>query len=162
MCTAAERGACFYHKHKDHGATYFFNTTEPDPTLPLYRDRPSMALYITRNSAKLSYLVYLVNEICNVHGRKVIIFCDWPSSAWLVEVLMLILGFNIFSIRAKHKQREREEAVNSFNDPTCPVQVLVLQKHCSDVIFLDVPSKPFGASTQKGWSSTSLEKRGFQ
>lgn len=29
----------FYHKNKDHGATYYFNATKPDPTLPLYREK---------------------------------------------------------------------------------------------------------------------------
>ena len=33
-----------------------------------------------------------------------------------MEVLLLILGFNVISIRAKHKQREREDAVAAFND----------------------------------------------
>ena len=148
----------FYHKHKDHGATYLYRSTKPDPTLPVYRDRASMAYYMCRNSSKSSYIAGLVEEICGANGRKVIIFCDWPSTAWLVEVLMLILGFNVLSIRAKYKQKKREEAVSAFNDKDCPIPVLVtsvevsatainLQRDCADVIFTDVPSN--AQSTQQ-------------
>ena len=49
------------------------------------------------------------------------------------------------------KQRDRDAAVNAFNDPNNPVQILVtsirisatalnLQHDCSDVVFLDVPT----------------------
>ena len=37
-------------KHNDHGATYHFDSTKPDPILPVYRDRPSMSLLLTRKS----------------------------------------------------------------------------------------------------------------
>ena len=90
-----------------------------------------MAYYITCNSVKLSYPAYLVHEICNKNGRKVIVFCDWLSSAWLVEVLLMILGFAIISIRARHKQKDREEAVRMFNDKDCPIQVLVTSVNIS-------------------------------
>ena len=56
----------------------------------------------------------------------------------------------MLSIRARHKQAEREAAVSAFNDGANPVQVLVtsvkvsatsinLQKDCADVVFVDVP-----------------------
>ena len=148
----------FYYKHNDHGATFYFNSTKPQASLPTCRERPSIAYYLTRNSTKLSYLVKLIHDICTVHGRKVIVFCDWPSTSWLVEVLMLVLGFNVISIRAKYKLKEREGAVAAFNDPDNPVQVLVtslkvssvainLQRDCSDVIFVDVSSNT--QSTQR-------------
>lgn len=77
-----------YHKKNDHGATYFFSATKPDSSLPVYRDRASMAYYITRNSVKLSYLAHLIQGICIKNGPKVIVFCDGPSSTSLVEVLL--------------------------------------------------------------------------
>ena len=60
-------------------------------------------------------------------------------------------GYNVLSIRAKHKQKEREVTVREFNDTRSHVQVLVnnakfsaisinLQKDCSDAISIDVPS----------------------
>lgn len=62
---------------------------------------------------------------------------------------MLLLNFNVLSIRAKHLLAEREAAVAAFNDFGNHVQVLVtsvkvsatslnLQKDCADVIFVDV------------------------
>lgn len=96
----------FYHKHQDHGATYFFNSTKTDPDMPVCRDRASMAYYLTRNSVKLSYIADLVHQICNKNGRKVIVFCDWPSTVWLVEILLMVLGFNVISIRAKHRLKD--------------------------------------------------------
>ena len=71
---------------------------------------------------------------------------------------MLLLNFNVLSIRAKHLLSEREAAVTAFNDDQNPVQVLVtsvkvsatsliLQKDCADVIFVDVPSN--AQSTQQ-------------
>ena len=49
-----------YHKHQDRGATYPFNTTKADKRMPLYRNRASMALYLTRKSVKLAYLTGLI------------------------------------------------------------------------------------------------------
>lgn len=59
-------------------------------------------------------------------------------------------GFNVPSIRARHKIKEREDIVRAFNDPTNPVPVLVTSTRVSatslnlqaaaDVIFVDTPS----------------------
>ena len=120
----------FYHKHNNHRATYYFNSTKPQATLPVYRDRPSMAYYLTRDSTKVSYLAKLVCDIYTQQRRKVIVFCDWPSTSWLVEVLMLVLGLNVMSIRAKHKLKEREEAVAAaaLNSPS---QYIERCDHCA-------------------------------
>ena len=109
----------FHTCHKDHGASYYFNHTKPQP---LYRDRPSLVAYICHLSSKLSYLAGLLHQICVTNLRKVIVFCDWPSASWLVEVLVLLLDFNVLSIRARDKLVERKEAVVAFNDPNNPVQ----------------------------------------
>ena len=77
-CSAVER---LYHKYKDHDATFYLNATKTDPLLPVYSDRPGMAWYSTRNSTKLSYLVYLVHETYNKQGRKIVLFWDWPTTA---------------------------------------------------------------------------------
>ena len=74
---------------------------------------------------------------------------------------MMLIGFNVRSIRAKLKTTEREAAVNAFNDKENPVQVLVtslkvsstslsLQKDCADVIFVDVPSNAQAAQQAAG------------
>ena len=82
----------FYHKHQNHGATYLFHRTKPEPDMPIYRDRPSLIYYLCRLSVKLSYLAGLIYTICIKNGRKVIMFCDWLSTAWLVELVMLLLN----------------------------------------------------------------------
>ena len=98
-----------------------------------------------------SFLPGLVYQTCVGQKCKIILFCDWPTTAWLVEILMLLLGFSVVTIRAKHKWNEREQVVREFNDRTSTVQVLVtsvkisstsinLQKDCCCVCFVDVPS----------------------
>ena len=54
---------------------------------------------------------------CDVHPKST----DWPSTAWLVEVVMLLLNFNVLGIRARHLVPEREAAVDAFNDAKNPV-----------------------------------------
>lgn len=66
----------FYHKHRDHGATYLFHKAKSKPDIPIYRDRPSLAYYLYRLSIKLSYLAGLVYTIYIKNERKIIIFCD--------------------------------------------------------------------------------------
>ena len=61
---------------------------------------------------------------------------------------MLLLNFNLLSIRARHLVPEREAAVDAFNDAKNPVQVLVmservlaislnLEKDYADVVFVE-------------------------
>ena len=135
----------------DHGATFFHQATKSDPTEPTYTDRLGLTGHLTRKSAKLRFLSGLVDETCVLHKWKIILFCDWPTTSWLVEILMLLLGFSVATIRAKHKWNEREQVVRDFNDRVSTVQVLVtsvkisstsinLQKDCCRVCFVDVPS----------------------
>lgn len=48
------------------------------------------------------------------------------------ELVMLLLNFNVLSIRAKHPLTEREAAVTAFNDPQNHVQVLVMSVKASE------------------------------
>ena len=43
-------------------------------------------------------------------------------------ILILLLGSSMMSIRAKYKQKQREEAVAAFNNKEHPVQVLITSK----------------------------------
>ena len=81
----------------------------------MYRSRSELSCYICRFSAKLFYLASLVHEITNFNERKVILFCDWPSISYLVEVIMMALGFNVLSIRAKHHASERDAIQDSLS-----------------------------------------------
>ena len=73
----------------------------------------------------------------------------------------MLIGFNVLSIRAKHKATEREAGINASNDKENPVQVLVtslkvsstslnLQKDCADVILVDIHSKTQAAQQATG------------
>ena len=141
----------FHYQDSNYGATYFSHRMKPEPGLPVYRDRTSLAYYVCRLSAKLSLLAYLVHEICVVNARKTIIFYDWPAISWLLERLIIVLEYDLLSIRAKYKSSEREAAINAFNEKTNSMQALVtslkvyptminLQKDCADVVSVDVPS----------------------
>ena len=43
-------------------------------------------------------------------------------------ILILFLGSSMMSIRAKHKQKQREEVVAAFNNKEYPVQILIRSK----------------------------------
>ena len=141
----------YYYRGQYHGVSYFYYHRKPEADLSIYNDSPTMACHLYRWSVKLAYLTYLVHKICIVYRRKVIVFCDWPATAWLVELLMLVHDINVLSIRARHKNQEREEVVAASNDPADPVQVLFtsykvssiainLQEAYSDVVLFDVAS----------------------
>ena len=66
-------------------------------------------------------------------------------------MFLYLLGFNVVGVRAQHKIAERDNIVDSFNDWTSNLQILVtslrisatalnLQSGCSDVIFINTPS----------------------
>jgi len=93
----------------------------------------------------------MAHQICNTHWRKLLIFVDWPLIQWNLEMFLQNAGFNIVTIRAIHKNLDRDDCVNTFNDPNRNLQILVtslnisatainLQEDCSDVIFVDTPS----------------------
>ena len=141
----------YYTKGHDYGARYFFHATKPTPTLPYYSSRIKLILYITQIAPKLKLLAKMVHQVCNKNQHKLLIFTNWPTVQWQVELFLFLLNFNVVSIRAQHKASERNDCVNSFTDPISNVQVLVislrtsstalnLQNDCSDVVFFDCPS----------------------
>ena len=134
----------------DHGVSFLFERTK-DPLAPIYRDRISMSLWLTRFSPKLKALAAIAGQVCSFQGTKLLVFVSWPASVWHVVGLLLNLGFNVASIEAGHSSYERDEVVKAFNIPSSPIQILVtslrvgatssnLQKACHHLVFLDVPS----------------------
>ncbi|KAL8752829.1 MAG: hypothetical protein Q9199_005469 [Rusavskia elegans] len=81
-----------------------------DTRIDLYR-------YIGYSSVKLRATAILAYRICILERRKLIIFSEWPITQWLVEYFLVNLGFKVLSIRSFHKQRDREAALDQFNDP---------------------------------------------
>ncbi|KAJ5162212.1 hypothetical protein N7492_007604 [Penicillium capsulatum] len=56
---------------------------------------------------------------------RMLLFCQWPQVAWLVEMFIVNLGFKYARILASDKQSERTTAIKQFNDPTSSCQFLV-------------------------------------
>jgi hypothetical protein len=135
----------------DEGATFFFESTKLEASLPTPRDRPSLSWYIGYDSAKLQYLAGIVKEVCFGKKRKLLIFIDWPFNLWLVYMFLQgVLGIECLTIQADHTNTERGEIEDMFNDPHHPAKVLIasirttgtalnLQDQCSDVVLLDLP-----------------------
>ena len=151
----------WYNKNNDFGATHLFNMCKPESYLPAYADRPSMAKFLSTFSPKLRFLAGACHEICITHGRRVLVFTDWPVTQWNTELYLINLGFNVLSVRASHKAVDREKVISAFKDPRHPVQILItsmrisatainLQTTCSDVIFVDVPSNANTAQQAAG------------
>ena len=68
-----------------------------------------------------------------------------------VEMLLYLIGFNVVGIRAQHKTAKCNDIVDSFNNQTSNLQILItslrisvttfnLQNNSSDVVFIDTPS----------------------
>ena len=94
-----------YLNSHNHGAMFFYEATKADGTEPNYTDCLGLAAYIARKSAKLRFLFGLVYGTCVEQKPKIILFCDWPTTAFLVEILMLLLGFSVATIRLLGLQR---------------------------------------------------------
>lgn len=90
----------------------------PKPELPAYGDRPGMDLYVASPSPKPKLIAKMAHQICNIVGRKLLIFAGWPLIQWSKETFLQNTGFNILGIQAIHKNLERDALVNSFNDPS--------------------------------------------
>ena len=102
-------------------------------------------------AALMELLGSMTHTICNLNGRKLLVFTDCPTVQLEVEMFLYFLGFKIAGIRAEHKTAERDDIVDGFDDKTSNLQILVtslrisatalnLQNGCSDVIFIDAPS----------------------
>ena len=141
----------FHERYGDLGASQFFVQTRIDVAMGVPVDRPTMVQYLSFDSPKLQALAVLARDVCITHGRKLIVFCDWPMTQWLAGLFLTNLDFNVIGIRSTHSTTALEEAVVEFNDPASNVQILVmslrisstavnLQDDCSNMVFLDCPT----------------------
>ena len=159
-----------YLKGDDYGARHLFKSTVKDISMRPYGTAVEMAAYLTRKSSALCCMIGLVHEICTANKRRVIIFTDWPATGWLVELILMLLQFQVISIRAAQTHAERDLSVLMFNDPESQVQVLVtsfriastalnLHKACSDVIFVEQPPNSQTANQAMGRINRLGQKR---
>lgn len=101
-----------------------FNTRRESSEVP-HRNCLSNLLYMTNLSPKLRYLARIIHHVVCDLKERLIIFCDWPTTLYLYELFLEILGINFVVIRATHKGSEREAAVARFNDPTETLDILL-------------------------------------
>ncbi|KAI4154772.1 MAG: hypothetical protein LQ341_000297 [Variospora aurantia] len=132
----------------DHGASMFFAATRHGPEYPIYRDRQSLAEYIGALSVKLRAVAIIAYEICVRQDRKLLVFCEWPITQWLVELWLANLSLPFIAIRSMHKLADRDHALERFNDPDDPAKGLVtslavggtssnMQHGGADVLYVD-------------------------
>lgn len=135
---------------KDYGYTTWHKLSRKNPLAPAHWSRISAALSICAGSVRLQWLCGLVREVCFKGRRNLIVFCAWPATQWVVELLLFVIGVPAMTIRAVHSAATRAETHEAFNHVDTRGTVLVtnlrlgatsmnLQKGCSDLVFLEVP-----------------------
>ena len=73
----------FYHKNDDHGARFYnLITREGGIDTPLYDSPTTLGLWAARFSPKLQQMALMAHLVCNVYGRRLVIFTDWPITQW--------------------------------------------------------------------------------
>lgn len=133
----------------DYGYSLFHRIVYPDPSMPSYRERIGAAVSVGANSVKLQVLAGIVHDICYRDQGNLIVFTSWPSTQWLVEMFLHVIGVPVLSIRAAHSRKMRTETQDAFNDMGTQGHVLVtnikcgatsmnLQKNCFHMVFMEV------------------------
>lgn len=77
---------------QDKGMSHYFDLTKPERDLPLYADRYTFAVYLSKESPKLRYLAKLMGEIClsPIQPRRALIFADGPMTLWNIEGFLAV------------------------------------------------------------------------
>ncbi|OBT52966.1 hypothetical protein VE04_08782 [Pseudogymnoascus sp. 24MN13] len=133
----------------DYGFAAFHRMTRMKPTEPPHRERVGATLFMVNDSVKLRWLCGIVYKLCIEERKNIIVFCRWPATQWIVEMLLFTIGVRVLSIRAAHSRMARANTQETFNKETTNSTVLVtslrcgctsmnLQSQCADVVFMDV------------------------
>lgn len=117
----------------------------------LPRIRFDRAKYLLCQSPRLKYLlkIFLAEGLTPSSAKpRFVIFCNWPMTVWLVQMLLDALSLEFASITSPMGIADRTEAMNRFNDPNknCSVFIttytlgafgLNLQNNCSRLILME-------------------------
>ncbi|KAJ5947658.1 SNF2-related protein [Penicillium verhagenii] len=115
------------------------------------RIRFDQAKYLLSGSPRLRYLLKIFrSEGLTPSSAKprFVVFCNWPMTVWLVQMLLHALSLECVSITAPMSAAERSEAIVRFNDRNnnCSVFVttyslgafgLNLQNSCSRLVLME-------------------------
>lgn len=117
----------------------------------LPRIRFDRAKYLLCQSPRLKYLlkIFLAEGLMPSSAKpRFVIFCNWPMTVWLVQMLLDALSLEFASITSPMGVSDRTEAINRFNDTNnnCSVFIttytlgafgLNLQNNCSRLILME-------------------------
>ncbi|KAJ5992493.1 SNF2-related protein [Penicillium sp. IBT 35674x] len=117
----------------------------------LPRIRFDRAKYLLCQSPRLKYLlkIFLAEGLTPSSAKpRFVVFCNWPMTVWLVQMLLDALSLEFASITSPMGVTDRTEAINRFNDPNnnCSVFIttytlgafgLNLQNNCSRLILME-------------------------
>lgn len=142
---------------EDDGLTVYFSMVSPEPGMPHYTHRQSLAAYLCMKSPKFQYLCgYLYRNLFpppdateQWEKRRLLIFVMWPASHWIVVAFLRNLCFKVVMLRSDMSETEKTQAMHLFNDPDSDVDVMVascasaglgvnLQRACADILFIEV------------------------
>lgn len=106
----------------DRGFCLFWHATQPDKAITMPSRADQRAWYIAHDCPALRYFLTLLKD----HGifdagmdkpkPKMLLFCQWPGVAWLIEMFLVNLGLGYERILALDSQTERSAAIRRFND----------------------------------------------
>ena len=139
----------WYTRYSNHEVIHFFNVTKFETWLSAYENRSTMIKYFFIFSVKLRFLAVVCHQICVVHDRKVLIFCDWSFIDWHVEHFMMNLKFNFVTVRFAHSTAERKVTIDTFTNVNYFSQIFVtslrifsivinFQSTCFEIFFVNV------------------------
>ncbi|OBT52965.1 hypothetical protein VE04_08781 [Pseudogymnoascus sp. 24MN13] len=139
-----------WNERSDYGYATFHRLAALDPTTPAYRERVGATSSIVSPSVKLQALCSIVHDVCIAKDENLIVFMAWPITQWVVEMLLMMTGVNVLSIRAQHSRTSRSQTQALFNSPMTRSTVLVtnllvsatsmnLQKNCANMVFVEPP-----------------------
>jgi SNF2 family DNA or RNA helicase len=112
------------------------------------QSRSECAQYLANCTPKLRYLSKILLETVVKGKRRLLVFANWPMVGWHVEMFVHLLGFRVLSLRSKHTDEMKTATIAKFNNPDCPVDVLVstyntcsigvnLHRACHDLVMIE-------------------------
>lgn len=112
-------------------------------------NRVSQAEYLVKCSSKAQYVLKEALRL-QAENKKLIVYCDWPSSVYLMKLVFDVLDMHAARISAGQSAKERSAIIGQFNDSRNEdVKILVassrsaaesfnFQKACHNIIVMDI------------------------
>lgn len=135
-------------KYKNNETSIFWTWIRNHFKYDFFNVKNAFARVIFYDSIKMCIFVHLMHHICRKQKRKIIIFCEWFYTQWIVEIAFQNFEYQILIIKARHKLITRMQVMKEFNIKNNDVKILMtsfrffnfesnLQKNCFDVIYVD-------------------------